>query len=105
MEEPKPLDSLFKEKIFRIPDYQRGYAWQKTQLKDFWEDLINLGKERSLYTGVLTLKELTKYDEILRELAFERMVVTGLIDARNERVMSNEDMEHRIKSWQNGLHP
>jgi hypothetical protein len=26
MEEPKPLDSLFKEKIFRIPDYQRGYA-------------------------------------------------------------------------------
>lgn len=27
MEEPKSLDSLFKEKIFRIPDYQRGYAW------------------------------------------------------------------------------
>lgn len=60
MEEPKPLDSLFKEKIFRIPDYQRGYAWQKSQLKDFWEDLINLGKERSHYTGVLTLKELSQ---------------------------------------------
>ena len=42
MEEPKSLDSLFKEKIFRIPDYQRGYAWQREQLKDFWEDLINL---------------------------------------------------------------
>ena len=27
MDEPKPLDSLFKEKLFRIPDYQRGYAW------------------------------------------------------------------------------
>jgi uncharacterized protein with ParB-like and HNH nuclease domain len=40
MDEPKSLDSLFKEKIFRIPDYQRGYAWQKGQLKDFWEDLI-----------------------------------------------------------------
>lgn len=60
MEEPKPLDSLFKEKIFRIPDYQRGYAWQKGQLKDFWEDLINLSSERSHYTGVLTLKELPK---------------------------------------------
>lgn len=27
MEEPKSLDSLFKEKIFRIPEYQRGDAW------------------------------------------------------------------------------
>jgi uncharacterized protein with ParB-like and HNH nuclease domain len=40
MDEPKSLDSLFKDKIFRIPYYQRGYAWQKSQLKDFWEDLI-----------------------------------------------------------------
>ena len=57
MDKPKPLDSLFKEKIFRIPDYQRGYAWQKIQLKDFWEDLVNLSDDRSHYTGVLTLKE------------------------------------------------
>ena len=59
MDEPKSLDSLFKEKIFRIPDYQRGYAWQKGQLKDFWEDLINLSGDRSHYTGVLTLKEVS----------------------------------------------
>ena len=58
MDEPKSLDSLFKEKIFRIPDYQRGYAWQKTQLKAFWEDLINLDNVRSHYVGVLTLKEI-----------------------------------------------
>lgn len=56
MEEPKSLDSLFKEKIFRIPDYQRGYAWVRGQLKDFWEDLVNLSEGRSHYTGVLTLK-------------------------------------------------
>ena len=56
MDEPKSLDSLFKEKIFRIPDYQRGYAWQREQLKDFWEDLVNLSDGRSHYTGVLTLK-------------------------------------------------
>jgi uncharacterized protein with ParB-like and HNH nuclease domain len=57
MDEPKSLGSLFKEKIFRIPDYQRGFAWQKSQLKDFWEDLINLSSARSHYTGVLTMKE------------------------------------------------
>lgn len=62
MEEPKSLDSLFKEKIFRIPDYQRGYAWRREQLKDFWEDLINLSADRSHYTGVLTLKQIPDRD-------------------------------------------
>lgn len=62
MEEPKSLDSLFKEKIFRIPDYQRGYAWRQEQLKDFWEDLINLSGNRSHYTGVLTLKQIPVND-------------------------------------------
>ena len=47
MDEPKPLDSLFKEKLFRIPDYQRGYAWGREQLDAFWEDLINLPDGRS----------------------------------------------------------
>ncbi|ANV85843.1 hypothetical protein AWQ21_15030 (plasmid) [Picosynechococcus sp. PCC 7003] len=63
MDKPKSLDNLFEKKIFRIPDYQRGYAWQKSQLKDFWEDLVNLADNRSHYTGVLTLKEV-KSDEI-----------------------------------------
>jgi uncharacterized protein with ParB-like and HNH nuclease domain len=57
MEEPKSLDSLFKEKIFRIPDYQRGYAWGPDQLKAFWEDLVNLPRGRSHYMDVLTLNE------------------------------------------------
>lgn len=57
MEEPKALDTLFKEKIFRIPDYQRGYAWQIENLKEFWEDIINLQDGRSHYMDVLTLKE------------------------------------------------
>jgi uncharacterized protein with ParB-like and HNH nuclease domain len=54
---PIGLDTLFKQKLFRIPDYQRGYAWQKSHCKDFWEDLINLQPNRSHYTGVITLKE------------------------------------------------
>ena len=40
------------------------------------------------------------YDEILRELAFERMVDRGLEDSRTARVISNEEMEHRIRTWQ-----
>ncbi|MEK4406172.1 DUF262 domain-containing protein [Sporosarcina sp. FSL K6-6792] len=66
MREPIALDSLFKEKVFRIPDYQRGYAWGKDQLKDFWEDLINLSDDRSHYTGLLTMREM-KENEIAEE--------------------------------------
>ena len=40
------------------------------------------------------------YDEILRELAFERMVERGLADSRAEKLVPNEEMGHRIKSWQ-----
>ena len=40
------------------------------------------------------------YEEIMRELAFERMIERGLMDARNERVVSNEEMARRIRTWQ-----
>ncbi|MBX6361964.1 MAG: DUF262 domain-containing protein [Acidobacterium ailaaui] len=67
MEGPKSLNDLFTEKIFRIPDYQRGYAWVHGQLKDFWEDLVNLSNSRSHYTGVLTLKFTDKISETANE--------------------------------------
>ncbi len=40
------------------------------------------------------------YEEIMRELAFERMVARGLEDSRHGRVLSNEEMERRIRAWQ-----
>ena len=52
----KTLSSIFEHRIIRIPDYQRGYAWQEHQLNDFWEDLIHLSPERVHYTDVLTLE-------------------------------------------------
>lgn len=57
------LSELFHNRLFRIPDYQRGYAWQQSQLIDFWNDLINLQEDRYHYTGLLSLKIL-KNDEI-----------------------------------------
>ncbi|MEK6791327.1 MAG: hypothetical protein AABY45_06470 [Deltaproteobacteria bacterium] len=40
------------------------------------------------------------YEEIMRELAFERMVARGLEDSRHGRVVSNDEMERRIRTWQ-----
>ena len=50
------LSKIFTERLFRIPDYQRGYAWQEKQLRDFWNDINQLEPGRNHYTGVLTLE-------------------------------------------------
>ncbi|HLA74302.1 MAG TPA: hypothetical protein VJM76_00115 [Gammaproteobacteria bacterium] len=40
------------------------------------------------------------YEEIMRELAFEKMVERGLADVRSGQVISNEEMERRIRAGQ-----
>jgi len=52
----KSLNEIFNNTLYRIPDYQRGYAWTQNQLKDFWDDLYNLSETKNHYTGVLTVK-------------------------------------------------
>ena len=39
------------------------------------------------------------YEGIMRELSFQRMVERGLKDSQQGRVIANEEMEHRIRSW------
>jgi hypothetical protein len=51
------VSRIFTESLYRIPDYQRGYAWGLDQLTDFWLDLEQLDGDAKHYTGVLTLEE------------------------------------------------
>ena len=39
------------------------------------------------------------FDDIIRELAFARMIERGLEDVNNGNVISNEEMRRRINSW------
>jgi len=67
--ELQSLDTIFNSRVFRIPDYQRGFSWlTRPQLEDFWEDLVRLRDQRSHYTGQLTLEKVPdaawkKWDE------------------------------------------
>jgi len=54
------LSKIFTERLFRIPDYQRGYAWTEKQLKDFWNDIQQLEPSHNHYIGVLTLESVPK---------------------------------------------
>jgi uncharacterized protein with ParB-like and HNH nuclease domain len=57
------LLELFNQKVFRIPDYQRGYAWGEKQLSDLWDDIDEIGDDNGVlknhYTGTLFLEEIS----------------------------------------------
>ena len=56
------LDEIFMQgkRIFKIPDYQRGYSWEKQQRDDLITDieyLIKAGYEYRHYTGTIVASE------------------------------------------------
>ena len=46
-----------------------------------------------------SLPEDTTYEEILRELAFDKMIGQGLDDVESGKVISNQEMENIIAKW------
>lgn len=58
------LSEVFSNRLFRVPDYQRGYAWRKDkEVLAFWNDLVSLQEGKSHFTGSLTLQQMTA-DEV-----------------------------------------
>lgn len=57
------LSELFSQRIFRIPDYQRGYAWGEKQLSELWDDIDEIPVIDEMlkkhYTGTIYLEETT----------------------------------------------
>ncbi len=52
------LNDIVSEGIFRVPDYQRGYAWKQRQLDEFWEDVNAVVQSgRCHYTGTITVEK------------------------------------------------
>ena len=79
------LSELFVGKIFNIPDYQRGYAWEEKQLKDFIEDIDALATDALAtddiqfhYTGtIVTFRQGEK-----REYNHKDMSVFDIVDGQ-----------------------
>lgn len=52
--ELQSLNEIIKDRFFLIPDYQRGYAWDESQLIDIRKDIENLsGRIHMHYTGTI----------------------------------------------------
>ncbi|OCK51061.1 DUF262 domain-containing protein [Chryseobacterium arthrosphaerae] len=59
-----PFKEIFRNKIFRIPDYQRGYSWEQSQLDDLWADLTNIhiANDAFHFTGIVTINNFSEQD-------------------------------------------
>jgi uncharacterized protein with ParB-like and HNH nuclease domain len=51
------LQQIFSEKVFEVPDYQRGYSWEKSNCAELMEDLELLPEKFNHYTGTFVIKK------------------------------------------------
>jgi len=89
MSEILPFKEIFKQKIFRIPDYQRGYSWEQTQLEDLWADLNNIHLQNNAYhfTGILTINNFSDQDfDSLEKEGFK-----NLIDREKKKILIKDE--------------
>lgn len=77
----KTLNDLFDgKKIFKVPEYQRAYAWGEKQLSDFIDDFTNQKLNKDYFFGTILFQETGKrgaYDII--EIVDGQQRITTLI--------------------------
>jgi len=50
------IGDIVKDKLFKIPDYQRGYSWEKEQIEDLLKDIEQISnKDHKHYTGTIVI--------------------------------------------------
>ncbi|WRD15539.1 DUF262 domain-containing HNH endonuclease family protein [Helicobacter pylori] len=95
------LDGVIEKGVFEIPSYQRGYAWQERQLKDFWNDLEHVSKlgDKFHYMHSLTLRGL---ENELESSAFEiidgqqRLATSLILLGLLAKITQNKDPKYSL---------
>ncbi|RVZ04238.1 DUF262 domain-containing protein [Helicobacter pylori] len=99
------LDGVIEKGVFEIPSYQRGYAWQERQLKDFWNDLEHVSKlgDKFHYMHSLTLRELENEFE---SSAFEiidgqqRLATSLILLGLLAKITQNKDPKYSLINFE-----
>lgn len=53
----KSLLGLLESGFYRIPDFQRSYAWEDEQLEDLWNDMVYLPENKNHFFGNIVLQD------------------------------------------------
>ncbi|AJA70509.1 Protein of unknown function DUF262 [Myroides sp. A21] len=93
------FEEVFRGKVFRIPDYQRGYSWTKKELEELWGDLNNTHHNRNAFhfTGILTVTDFSKFDiECIRREGFVVRVGKLVIEGSDYKGYNIVDGQQRL---------
>ena len=112
MENLTNIQELFQKCVFRVPDYQRGYSWEISNVDDLLEDLETLELGRQHYTGTLVLQKAGKlqglgkvYNQYDLVDGQQRLTTLTILVKNLVKVLSNdkksEDDEITIKNLTN----
>ena len=82
--------------MFKIPDYQRGYAWEDQHLTDLWEDIEFLASGKKHYTGNLVLQRLN--GESVQAADGSRHEVFDIVDGQ-QRVTTLVILLECLRPW------
>lgn len=78
----KTFSSLLEGKLFQIPDYQRGYAWEEKQLKDFTQDIDALIDDKiiSHYAGTIVIYQ--PKEKPTEDYGTKRLEIVDIVDGQ-----------------------
>lgn len=90
------LIDIFENNFFVIPDYQRGYSWEKEQLDDLREDIENLySKDYKHFTGtIVAARKINKTNEF--DIVDGQQRITTLLILLNAIYNSNKNKYSEI---------
>jgi uncharacterized protein with ParB-like and HNH nuclease domain len=113
--------------LFNIPKYQRSYAWEKSQLSDFFDDIYYIEKSKDYFLGTILLefshfeniklKRLERKFEVYDVIDGQQRLTTififikSAIDIIQKKLDAISDMEEkseieeRIKEWNKKILP
>lgn len=95
------LNGVIEKGVFEIPSYQRGYAWQERQLKDFWNDLEHVSKlgDKFHYMHSLTLRELeNEFENSAFEIidSQQRLATSLILLGLLAKITQNKDPKYSL---------
>lgn len=89
------LDEIFEKRFFIVPDYQRGYAWEKTQRVDLFNDIEHLMHESyTHFTGTIVASQMKNKENTYAIVDGQQRLTTLIIILhecmhREEKIKNN----------------
>lgn len=94
------IEEIVKDNFFKIPDYQRGYSWEESQLRDLIKDIEHLFEiDYKHYTGtvVITKNKISgKYEVVDGQQRLTTIIILLKLIYETDRVKYAEIKENFI---------